>query len=83
MGTVCSRKRNNPEADLPDMQSADCRNLDKSAAPMSFQESVLTSEGYGGKLEDVQKSLTRKEINATTYSTVNNITTTGADTEKR
>ena len=57
MGSACIRKRNNPEANLPNMETSNTNNSDKMAFPKSNYDSFLTSEDYGGSAEkDKNKS---------------------------
>ena len=54
MGSACTRKRNNPEANLPNIETCNTIDTEKIAFPKSnYNESIITSEDYGGSAEKV------------------------------
>ena len=54
MGSACTKKRNNPEENLPDIvERSATGGTERFGGPKSHQDSVITSNGYGGRLEDV------------------------------
>ena len=54
MGSACTKKRNNPEENLPDIvERSTTGGTERCGGPMSHQESVITSNGYGGRFEEV------------------------------